>query len=161
VVQHSIAPVPIPDGPRRTLARRLELRRQQRWPELDHINIRYQTSFAYIDGTTADGDSMKLCRLRYLGSPDDRGFAIYLASKDGYEDSILPRGSSIGASGHERTSDHWLQSPELLTRSRSPGRRAPPRTAAATAPEVGPIVVWCPSGETVQPRCLWKVPVTK
>jgi hypothetical protein len=89
--------VPIPDGPRRTLARRLEQRRQQRWPDLDHVNIRYRASFAYIDGTTADGDTMQLCRLRYLGSPDNWGFAIYLASKDGYEESILPRGSFTGA----------------------------------------------------------------
>ena len=60
------------------------------------MNIRYRGSYAYIDGT-ADSDTMRLCRLRYLGSPDNWSFAIYLASKDGYEDSILPRGSFTGA----------------------------------------------------------------
>jgi hypothetical protein len=39
---------------------------------------------------------LPLYRLRYLGSHDHGGFAIYLASKDGYEDSILPRGSFNG-----------------------------------------------------------------
>lgn len=87
--------MPIPDGARRNLTRRLDARRQQRWPELLELSIRYRSSFAYIDGTTSD-DNLPLFRLRYLGSPDQWGFAIYLASKDGYEDSILPRGSFTG-----------------------------------------------------------------
>ena len=89
--------MPIPDGARRALTRRLDLRRQQRWPELDDIKIRYRAAFAYIDATTAATDTLRLCRLRYLGSPDNWGFAIYLASKDGYEDAILPTGSFTGA----------------------------------------------------------------
>ena len=40
-----------------------------------------------------DGEIMPLCRLRYGGSASTWGFAIYLASRDGYEDSILPNGS--------------------------------------------------------------------
>ena len=40
---------------------------------------------------------MPLFRLRYVGSPHEWGFAIYLASKDGYEESILPPGSFTGA----------------------------------------------------------------
>jgi len=32
---------------------------------------------------------MPLMRLRYGGSAARRGFAIYLASKDGYQDSVL------------------------------------------------------------------------
>jgi hypothetical protein len=89
--------MPIPDAARRALARRLELRRQERWPELVDLNIRYRGSFAYLDGTTTDDDTLPLCRLRYLGTPHNWGFAIYLASKDGYEDSILPRGTFTGA----------------------------------------------------------------
>ena len=88
--------MPIPDGARRALARRLDLRRQERWPELQELNLRYRGSFAYVDGTTTEDDRLRLCRLRYLGSPHEWGFAIYLASKDGYEDSILPRGSFTG-----------------------------------------------------------------
>jgi hypothetical protein len=88
--------MPIPDGTRSTLARRLDDHRQQRWPQLNDLNIRYRAAFAYLDGATAQDDSQPLCRLRYLGSPDNWGFAIYLASKDGYEDSVLPTGSFTG-----------------------------------------------------------------
>lgn len=89
--------MPIPDAARRALARRLDLRRQERWPELIELSIRYRGSFAYLDGVTTQDDSLPLCRLRYLGAPHEWGFAIYLASKNGYEDSILPRGSFTGA----------------------------------------------------------------
>lgn len=89
--------MPIPDGTRRSLARRLDLRRQERWPDLVDLNIRYRGSFAYVEGATVEDDSLPLFRLRYLGSSQEWGFAIYLASKDGYEDSILPRGSFTGA----------------------------------------------------------------
>ena len=86
----------IPDTVRRALTRRLEARRQERWPELAELAIRYRGSFAYVEGTTSEDEAMPLCRLRYLGSPDNWGFAAYLASKDGYEDSTLPRGSFTG-----------------------------------------------------------------
>ena len=43
-----------------------------------------------------DGTSLPLCRLRYGGYANRWGFAIYLASKDGYEDSVLPSGYPVG-----------------------------------------------------------------
>ncbi|MDQ6618017.1 MAG: hypothetical protein M3083_25545 [Actinomycetota bacterium] len=88
--------MPIPDGTRAALAERLDAHRRQRWPQLSDLSIRYRAMFAYLDGATTEDDSLSLCRLRYLGSPDNWGFAIYLASKDGYEDSILPTGSFTG-----------------------------------------------------------------
>jgi hypothetical protein len=88
--------MPIPDSTRHSLARRLDAHRQQRWPQLNDLNIRYRASFAYLDGLTAADDSLQLCRLRYLGNAERWGFAIYLASKDGYEDAILPTGSFTG-----------------------------------------------------------------
>ena len=42
--------------------------------------------------TSADGTTLPLCRLRYGGSAHTWGFAIYRASHDDYEDSILPAG---------------------------------------------------------------------
>jgi hypothetical protein len=36
---------------------------------------------------------LRLCRLDYGGSASSCGFAISLASKDGYERSVLPTGS--------------------------------------------------------------------
>jgi hypothetical protein len=89
--------VAIPDGARRALVRQLQERRQQRWPDLGDLQVRYRGDFAYIAGARADDEHpLPLCRLRYLGSPEDWGFAVYLASKDGYEDSILPQGSFTG-----------------------------------------------------------------
>ena len=85
----------IPDPARWTLERRLHEHRRQRWPQLQELNVRYHGDFAYITATTADGE-LPLCRLRYLKSPDQWGFAAYLASRDGYEDSILPHGSFTG-----------------------------------------------------------------
>jgi hypothetical protein len=89
--------VAIPDGARRALARQLEDRRQQRWPDLRDLQIRYRADFAYVSGATGDDQHpLPLFRLRYLGSPNDWRFAIYLASKDGYEDAVLPAGRFIG-----------------------------------------------------------------
>ncbi len=85
----------IPDPARWKLERQVNLRRQDRWPQLRDVRIRYRANFAYITATTDDGP-LQLCRLRYIGSPDEWGFACYLASKDGYEDSILPTGSFTG-----------------------------------------------------------------
>jgi hypothetical protein len=89
--------MPIPDGARRALARQLETRRAERWPDLHDLRIRYRGSFAYIAGATADNENpLPLLRLRYVGSPHDWGFAIYLASRDSYEDAILPTGRFTG-----------------------------------------------------------------
>ncbi len=86
----------VPDTTRRALSRRLDEHRQQRWPQLDKLTIRYRSGFAYIGGVAANDDPLPLFRLRYLRSADQWGFAIYLASKNGYEDSILPTGSFTG-----------------------------------------------------------------
>jgi hypothetical protein len=88
--------MPIPDSVRRTLTRRLDQRRRERWPALTELSVRYRGSFAYVTGSTIEDDTLPLFRLRYLGSADHWGFAIYLASKDGYEDSVLPHGSFTG-----------------------------------------------------------------
>jgi hypothetical protein len=40
---------------------------------------------------------LKLCRLRFHGAPHTWGFAIYLASRDGYEDNFLPSGRPSGS----------------------------------------------------------------
>jgi len=40
-----------------------------------------------------------LCRLRYGGSAHSWGFAVYLASRDGYEDALLPTGYPVGTPG--------------------------------------------------------------
>jgi hypothetical protein len=85
----------IPDAARRGLEQRLELHKHQRWPHLHDLTVRYRGDYAYLSGTDLDGP-LPLCRLRWLCSPDDWGYACYLASKNSYEDSILPTGSFTG-----------------------------------------------------------------
>ena len=86
----------IPDSTKASLHHRLIDRSRQRWPQLREIRMRYRGGFAYIDGVLADGEVLRLCRLRYTGSPRAWGFAMYRASHDDYEDSFLPAGLKIG-----------------------------------------------------------------
>ena len=53
-------------------------------------------AFAYVSGRLADGTTLPLFRLRHAGSASTWGFAIYLASEDGYENSISPSGYAAG-----------------------------------------------------------------
>jgi len=82
--------------PQTSLWQRLTSHAEQRWPQIQRISTRYRAGFAYIDAILADGDTLKLCRLRYGGSAHQWGFAIYRASHDDYEDSYLPSGYPVG-----------------------------------------------------------------
>ena len=86
----------IPDNTRRLLARRLDTHRQQRWPNLAELSIRFRGDFVYLTSTDLTGDPMLLCRLTYKKNVELWGFAIYLASRDAYENSILPNGRLTG-----------------------------------------------------------------
>jgi hypothetical protein len=87
---------PPPESTKTSLRQRLSSHARQRWPALAGISVRHRGVFAYIDGQLADGTTLPLCRLRYSGSASIWGFAVYLASSDGYEDSILPSGLHAG-----------------------------------------------------------------
>lgn len=80
----------IPDSTKRSLPQRLNQRARERWPDLAAVNVRYRAGFAYVDGVLADGEQLRLCRLRYVGSATMWGFAIYRASHDDYENTFLP-----------------------------------------------------------------------
>jgi hypothetical protein len=86
----------IPPSTRTSLAQRLQQRRRERWPNLTRVSVRVRGNFAYINATDLDDTELPLCRLRYSGSASRWGFAIYLASRDGYEDSVLPTGMTAG-----------------------------------------------------------------
>jgi hypothetical protein len=90
-------PKPPPESTKTSLRQRLTRHAQTRWPALAAVNVRYHGVFAYIDGQLPDGTVWPLCRLRYSGSASIWGFAIYLASRDGYEDNILPNGLHAGS----------------------------------------------------------------
>jgi hypothetical protein len=86
----------IPDSTKTSLHQRLLARRRERWPALADVHVRFRGRFAYVDGELASGEVLALCRLRYAGSASTWGFAIWLASRDGYEDSVLPSGLPAG-----------------------------------------------------------------
>ena len=85
-----------PDSTKNSLRYRLIIRTRERWPQLADLTIRHRGQFAYIDGKLADGTTLPLFRLRYGGSANSWGFAIHLASRDGYQDAILPSGYPVG-----------------------------------------------------------------
>lgn len=85
----------IPEQARWRVEQRLELRRRDRWPALHDLKVRYRGNYAYVTGTDPDGP-LPLCRLAWTGSPDNWGFACWLASTNRYEESILPNGSFTG-----------------------------------------------------------------
>ena len=86
-----------PASTKTSLHQRLSARAQQRWPDLASVDVRFRGAFAYVTGTTTDGEDLPLMRLRYGGSASMWGFAVYLASKDGYQESVLPSGFTAGA----------------------------------------------------------------
>ena len=92
-----ISAVAIPERTRQILSRRLRSRSAARWSALIELRVRFRGSFAYVEGVLADDDVVQLCRLRYEGSDDAWGFAVYLYSREGYEDSLLPTGSFTGS----------------------------------------------------------------
>lgn len=83
------------DSVKAALQQRLDTHRRLRWPGLTGLVVRFRGDYAYIDADE-DGDVWPLCRLRYTGTIDAWGFAIHLASRDGYEDSVLPDGQHTG-----------------------------------------------------------------
>jgi len=87
----------IPEATKVSLQQRLATHATKHWPQLHSVQVRFRGTFAYVSGELEDGESLPLCRLRYGGSAARWGFAVYLASKDGYEDSVLPTGGFAGA----------------------------------------------------------------
>jgi hypothetical protein len=85
-----------PESTKVSLGQRLRERARERWPALTAVNVRHRGGFAYVSGELANGTALPLFRLRYGGYANQWGFAIYLASKNGYEDSTLPSGSPAG-----------------------------------------------------------------
>jgi hypothetical protein len=92
-----VATTTIPQSTKTSLGQRLRARQRERWPALAGVQVRFRGRFAYVDGELASGEMLPLCRLRYAGSASLWGFAIYLASRDGYADSLLPSGLHAGA----------------------------------------------------------------
>ena len=89
--------MPVPD--RRTkdqIEGELDFYASQRWPQLEEVTIRWHGGYGYVTGYLTATEGIPLCRLRYLGLPDEWGFGLYLASTEDYQDSILPTGRFTG-----------------------------------------------------------------
>jgi choline dehydrogenase-like flavoprotein len=86
-----------PTSTKTSLGQRLSAHARTRWPALTRVEIRFRANFAYVEGHLADGEVLPLCRLRYGGSANLWGFAIYRASHDDYQNSVLPDGLSAGS----------------------------------------------------------------
>ena len=84
----------IPESTKSSLAQRLRAHAKANWPELAQVHVRFRGQFAYVAGELADGEQIPLMRLRYGGSAHRWGTAVYVASKDSYEDQIWFSGST-------------------------------------------------------------------
>ena len=85
-----------PESTKTSLRRKLAARAGERWPQLAGIGVRWHGQFAYVSGQLPDGTTLRLLRLRYAGSAATWSFAIYRASHDDYENSLLPSGYPAG-----------------------------------------------------------------
>lgn len=85
-----------PDSTKTSLRQRLAQRARERWPQLTGITVRHHGEFAYVAGQLTDGTTLPLMRLDYTGSAAHWGFAIYRASRDDYDKSLLPTGLPFG-----------------------------------------------------------------
>ena len=85
-----------PDSTKTSLEQRLRARARERWPQIASLQIRHRGVFSYVDATLADATTLKLCRLRYVGSASQWQFAIYRASHDDYDESVFFTGLPVG-----------------------------------------------------------------
>ena len=86
----------IPDSTKNSVTYRLTVRARERWPQLAGITIRFSRGFGYLDAVGPDGETIRLCRLRYAGYANLWGFAIWRASHNDYHNAYLPTGSPSG-----------------------------------------------------------------
>jgi hypothetical protein len=86
-----------PPSTKASLTSRVTDRAGQRWPQLAAVQVRFRGGFAYLDGRMPDGQILRLCRLRHVGSASTWGFAIYRASHDDHQNSYLPNGQHAGS----------------------------------------------------------------
>ena len=86
-----------PDSTKTSLEQRLRARARERWPQIASLQIRHRGDFSYVDATLTDATTLKLCRLRYVGSASQWQFAIYRASHDDYDESVFFTGLPVGS----------------------------------------------------------------
>src|SRR5260370_33093433 len=77
-----------PDSTKTSMEQRLRARARERWPQIASLQIRHRGVFSYVDAALTDATTLKLCRLRYIGSASQWQFAIYPASHADSRESV-------------------------------------------------------------------------
>jgi hypothetical protein len=67
----------------------------QAWPQLEEVTIGWRGSYGYLVGHSPD-DDLPLARIEYLGDPQHWAFALYQASTENYQETVLPSGQWTG-----------------------------------------------------------------
>lgn len=89
--------MPVPSARLKTyLVGHLDFHASQRWPQVEEVTIRWRGSYGYLTAHLPGDDELALGRLRYLGSDNEWEFALYQASTETYQDTLLPDGSPTG-----------------------------------------------------------------
>ena len=117
-----------PESTKTSLYQKLAARARERWPQLGGVDVRWRGQFAYVSGQLPDGTSLPLFRLRYAGSASTWGFAIYRASHDDYENSVLPAATQPAHRRKPSTAPAASTSPTTPPGSPSHPRRINRRT---------------------------------
>ena len=84
------------DSTKNSVTSRLATRARERWPQISRATPRFKGGFCYVDAVLTDGQTLRLCRLKYVGYANMWGFAIYRASHEDYQPSLLPTGAPSG-----------------------------------------------------------------
>jgi hypothetical protein len=85
-----------PASTKTSLQQRLSAHARTHWPQLAAVTVRFRGAFAYVEGQPhrRRHPAVDAAALRRVCGP--LGFAMYLASKDGDEDAVLPTGAFAG-----------------------------------------------------------------
>ena len=120
-----------PDSTKTSLEQRLRARARERWPQIASLQIRHRGNFSYVDATLTDATTLKLCRLRYVGSASQWQFAIYRASHDDYDESVFFTGLPVGTcqDALDTACGLYLNDPTAWTRHPTNLRARPLRQA--------------------------------
>ncbi|MFE0512837.1 hypothetical protein [Streptomyces sp. NPDC058964] len=105
-------PQPMKDN----LRQRLDDYGRSRW-QLSGVDVRFRGAFANVECRLPGGAYVPLCRLRFGGVLHTWGFAVYLASKGTYHDSLLPSGFPVGSPEEalDCACNLYLSDPDALT----------------------------------------------
>ena len=85
-----------PESTKTSLRQRLDARAEERWPQLAGITVRWRGSSPTSPASCPTAPTFR-CSPPLRHSASTWGFAIYRASHDDYEKSVLPSGSACTA----------------------------------------------------------------